>query len=259
MKKIMVLVWIAILWVGGAGNLSAQIVYDLQTDWVWNTNPNGPWSYGHSADMADPQQYQVNENNQSWDPNTCDVWWARHYDQWPLIWKADGYIEPPNSYDGEVILQAWGNGGEASVIRFIMPVEGYFDINITFSLRYSSVQNVVVLNDTVMLDITSSDYYYNELGRLIYRYRLSNHWLSAGDVIDVGVRDITSSGNCKIALVETISEYTEPVIRCEDLGRYHPADMNRDCYFDMDDLLIMLHNWLDCNDPADPACTMVIS
>ncbi len=254
MKKIMVFVWIAILWVGGAGNLSAQIVYDLQTDWVWNTNPNGPWSYGHSADMTDPREFLVNENNESWLPDTCDVWWAREYMQWPLIWKADGFSDG-HSFDGEVLLQAWGSG-EASVVRFIAPVAGYFDIHITFYYRYSSVQNVILINDAVVLDVTNADYSYDELGRLRYHFSLTNYWISAGDVIDVGVRDITAGNNCKIALIETISEYTEPVIQCEDLGSHHPADLNHDCYFDMEDLLILINNWLACNDPTDPACSL---
>jgi hypothetical protein len=196
----------------------------------------------------------VNLNNDSWDPVTCDVWWAREYYEWPLIWKADGFNDA-HSFDGEVLMQGWGNGGEASVIRFVAPVEGYFDINITFFLRYSSVQNIILFNDSVVLDITNGNYYYNGLGQLVYEYSLSNFWLSAGDTIDMGVRDI-SSGNCKIALVATISEYSEPVILCEDLGTHHVADLNQDCYFDMADMLILIENWLQCNDPELVNCSV---
>ena len=44
------------------------------------------------------------------------------------------------------------------------------------------------------------------------------------------------------------------IFGCEDLGSHWESDLNQDCYIDLDDLLIMVGNWLVCNDPEDPGC-----
>lgn len=40
----------------------------------------------------------------------------------------------------------------------------------------------------------------------------------------------------------------------QDTTEYLPADINKDCYVGLSDLAAMAAQWLDCTNPADPAC-----
>ncbi len=52
-------------------------------------------------------------------------------------------------------------------------------------------------------------------------------------------------------IVATASTY---ILTCEGQGKYYPADINEDCYVDIQDLALFIQNWLDCNDPDNQDC-----
>ena len=205
MKKLIVSASIVWLCVVGASNIQVQDVYDVQNDWIWNTNPNGPWSYGNSTDPTDPSLYVVNLNNETWAPD-CDVWWAQTYMDWPLIQKSLTY-EDAHSFPGEVLMQGMGPDigytTDASVVRWTAPEADTMDVNIKLLYRYGILQNEILYNDTVLVDITNADYYDDGSGLLIYEYSTSLA-VSAGDTIDVSLQDIASDSNSKIALEMSI-------------------------------------------------------
>lgn len=44
------------------------------------------------------------------------------------------------------------------------------------------------------------------------------------------------------------------ILTCEEVGEYYPGDINEDCYVDIQDLVLFIQNWLDCNDPDNQNC-----
>jgi hypothetical protein len=42
---------------------------------------------------------------------------------------------------------------------------------------------------------------------------------------------------------------------CNDIGVYFPADLNHDCYINLEDFAVIANDWLKCNDPQIPTCT----
>lgn len=251
------MICIAVVCAVGGGSLAAQIVYDLNDDWVAamptagsaGVNPNGPWTYGHNTALTQAG-FTANRAWDNWSPFDALAVWGNAVGTWPLMWHSYTATDPnPSGAEpGETVLQSgYNKPGFHSVVRWTAPIAGWFNINIDFQLGYGAEGTVILHNDTILSSAPIGNHVYNE-----------DILLAAGDTIDFVMLGETGTSNASV-LYETIMETVEPVIRCEDLGNYHPADLNHDCYFDMDDLLIMLHNWLGCNDPADPACTMVIS
>jgi hypothetical protein len=53
--------------------------------------------------------------------------------------------------------------------------------------------------------------------------------------------------------VEAVISISEPYLICGGAGFvYMPADFNRDCTVNFDDLLYLVNQWLSTNDPSDP-------
>lgn len=44
---------------------------------------------------------------------------------------------------------------------------------------------------------------------------------------------------------------------CKDIGVYFPADLNQDCYVNLEDFALIAGDWLKCNDPQRLECTDV--
>ncbi len=75
----------------------------------------------------------------------------------------------------------------------------------------------------------------------------------AGDVDEVAI------WNGALTPEEMIYVYQSgvplPPPGCRDIGEYYPADLNQDCYVNLEDFAIIARNWLKCNDPQRPECT----
>jgi len=52
-------------------------------------------------------------------------------------------------------------------------------------------------------------------------------------------------------IIATVPTY---ILTCGELGEYYPGDINEDCYVDLQDLVLFMQNWLDCNDPENEIC-----
>jgi len=44
------------------------------------------------------------------------------------------------------------------------------------------------------------------------------------------------------------------ILTCKGQGEYYPGDINEDCYVDIQDLVLFIQNWLNCNDPDNQDC-----
>jgi len=253
MKKIMVLVWIAILWVGGAGNLSAQIVYDLQTDWVWNTNPNGPWSYGYSPKAANPAQPNTTSltlftHNIIGQPDVPCPWW--HFlpimpGMVPAVYKntttRDAYGCPPgmaalhNGYGVEYLCVArWTAAADGIYI-----VRGAFYSGNVGRCDYYIIRNYTsVLFSRLDTGGTSAFDFFVEV--------------NAGDTIDFTVGAGTDGGDSDTTPLEAAIE----IPTCESIGIYLDGDLNQDCVINLQDMAILASDWFLCNDPADSNCSL---
>lgn len=77
----------------------------------------------------------------------------------------------------------------------------------------------------------------------------------AGDVDEVAIWNGALTPEEMIYVYQ--SGVPTPPLSCQDIGDYYPADLNRDCYINLEDFAILAENWLKCNDPQRPECTDV--
>ncbi len=75
----------------------------------------------------------------------------------------------------------------------------------------------------------------------------------AGDVDEVAIWNGALTPEEMIYVYQ--SGVPTPPLGCRDIGEYYPADLNRDCYINLEDFAILAANWLKCNDPQRPECT----
>jgi len=71
-------------------------------------------------------------------------------------------------------------------------------------------------------------------------------------------RNNTENGdNNGLSLIDIsiTDEWTEE--SCLQQGIYNNADINKDCYVNLEDLTLLIRDWLDCNDPQNQDCPVV--
>ena len=56
---------------------------------------------------------------------------------------------------------------------------------------------------------------------------------------------------------DMVGQFTLQVepITCQDRGLYRDTDLSNDCRVNLDDFVLLINDWLKCNDPLDPSCT----
>jgi len=81
--------------------------------------------------------------------------------------------------------------------------------------------------------------------------------VSADDVLVFAIKrnDTENGDNNGLSLIEVtiLDEWSEE--SCEQQGEYNIADINKDCYVNLADILELAKGWLDCNDPQNADCT----
>lgn len=74
----------------------------------------------------------------------------------------------------------------------------------------------------------------------------------AGDVDEVAIWDGALTPGEMLYLYQ--DGIPEQPLRCSDLLSFEPADLNRDCYVNLEDFAVIARDWLKCNNPQDEAC-----
>ncbi len=79
--------------------------------------------------------------------------------------------------------------------------------------------------------------------------------INAGDSVDVMINcgsDGITTKDWTGVRVEILEGSVLPT--CQEQGIFMDADLNHDCYINLEDFAVIAANWLYCNDPFDPTC-----
>lgn len=71
---------------------------------------------------------------------------------------------------------------------------------------------------------------------------------------EVGSIEFGLEGNSSQFAIDDVAVIASTEGLAECFGVAMRGDLDEDCYVDIDDLQIMAFNWLECNEPDDPAC-----
>ncbi len=120
-------------------------------------------------------------------------------------------------------------------------VDKYYLIACTISSDY---QRNLYINGNLRASDNGGVNYYGDTAALI-------GYLLAGDIAEIRVYqgvDETENAAVQAALID---EYALN-FTCFDQGVYFQADLNEDCYVNLDDVALLAGDWLKCNDPYNP-------
>ncbi len=227
--------------------------WDFWEDLAFTSNPNGPWSYGHSpraTNRAQPNTGSLTlftHNIKGYSGVPCP-WW--HFlsimpGMVPAVYKntttADVYGCPPgmaalhNGYGVEYLC----------VARWTAPAAGTYIVRGAFySGNVGRCDYYIIRNYTSLLFSrldtggTSSFDFFVEV--------------NAGDTIDFTVGAGTDGGGSDTTPLEAAIE----IPTCENIGIYFDGDLNKDCVINLQDLGLIASDWLQCNDPTDSNCSL---
>ncbi len=241
-------------------------LWDLKDNISFEENPHCGWSYGWipGSDAEDP--------NYAWRDNPPDTSTFSLYGQaytfsgvpwWHLV-PANGsmvpalfhnnltttlYGCPPGfvaAHPGVTVIDEDPNTADVAVVRWTAPAtDDYFVKAIFYQGDGGEVDCYVIQNTTTVL--------FSQLevvSEVSYRSFLT---LNAGDTLDFAVGSGVNLGSETTPLEVTI--YTEPT--CQDVGVFYPADLNQDCRVNLEDFALLSQDWLKCNDPEDPGCSLI--
>lgn len=81
--------------------------------------------------------------------------------------------------------------------------------------------------------------------------------VAANDYLVFAIKrnDTANGDNNGLSLLDItiMDEWSEE--SCEQQGIYDPADINKDCYVNLEDMTVLIQGWLSCNDPQNAGCT----
>ena len=148
----------------------AATTFDLAADFSMQTNPNQVWQYGYSAtNSLDPAEFRFDKYADTtgaiafWHPDVADKPGPGYY---PYIAYNPTKQSLPGSSNGwalragEIAMEA-SNTGQYSLIRFIAPVSGAYNITAQFAgihFRLSSTDVHVLHNDVSLFDAEIEGY-----------------------------------------------------------------------------------------------------
>ena len=251
--------------------------WDLYEDMNFTDNPNGAWSYGLGALMADEDDVSVPEVNEPmtlmnfiWDasnsePNDVGISvkkWG--YDFVPLL--GDGYADAlivkhtteddlhtiggsdatlwrgvPKGQAG--LMPGWPGRNYPVVARWTSPEAGDIRVHGAFGQCIWNQQagRWIKHNSDVVLSWPSAN------ADATFDFTLT---VAVGDTIDFIVTQGLGLYNDQIAVVAQIDS------GCAFQAVYLAGDFNEDCYINLADFALLAEKWLLCNDPEDAECTL---
>jgi len=149
---------------------SAQTIFDLSADFSLKNNPNKVWQYGYSAtNSLAPDQFQLDKYSDGaspigfWHPAASSGPGPGYYPYIAYNTTKQSQAWPsPNGWvvrGGEVAMEA-SISGQYSLIRFVAPVTGTYEISAQFAgVHVWSTTDVHVLhNGTSLFDADIDGY-----------------------------------------------------------------------------------------------------
>jgi hypothetical protein len=148
----------------------AASVFDLSADFSFQKNPNKVWQYGYSAtNSLDPSEFRVDKYADSsgpvgfWHPSVSSGpgpgWYpyvAYNTTKQSQMGSSNGWSVRP----GQVAMEA-SNTGQYSLIRFVAPVSGTYQVTARFEgvhFGLSSTDVHVLHNSASLLDADIAGY-----------------------------------------------------------------------------------------------------
>lgn len=139
-------------------NAATAITYDAVADFSTTNNPNGVWRYGYST--LGPGEYEfklLDDHIAGFDWNWFDTSYVSSYA--PTIWKN---YSSTTSYDGvapgQLSLHPGPNNYSPTILRFIAPTTGNYDVFAKFFAGDSNTMNAAIfLNGSQLQYWNSTD------------------------------------------------------------------------------------------------------
>ena len=178
-------------------NTASAITYDAVADFSTTDNPNGVWRYGYST--LGPGQYEfklLDDHIAGFDWNWFDTSYVSLYA--PTIWKN---YSSTTSYDGvtpgQLSLHPGPNNYSPTILRFIAPTTGSYEINAQFFAGDSGSMNAAIL-----LNGSQLQYWSSTDGLTVFKQNMA---ITAGSTLDFAVGNNGSFlfGNTPLAVTIT--------------------------------------------------------
>ncbi len=222
-------------------------------------NPNGPWSYGASPHAAIPAAVDTAifypYNNSFIESGSGTPWW--HYDSShpfynPAIVPCLYYNNTSGSVYGcpagmAALHSGLTSGSEAiAVVRWTAPAAGMVQVSGTFYAGNAGRCDYYLIDNQTTVLASELDTY-NQ-----FSFNLNVN-VSTGDTLDFCVGAGTDGGSADTTPLEVEIAATT----CASLGEYLDSDINQDCIINLKDFWIFAQQYLHCNNPQDPDCSLM--
>jgi len=148
----------------------APAIFDLSADFSLQQNPNRVWQYGYSATHSlAPDQFRVDKHVDTtgpvgfWHPAASDGPGPGYYPYVAYNSAKQSQFGSSNGWAvraGEVAMEA-SNGGQYSLIRFMAPVAGAYQVSAQFAgihFGLSTTDVHVLRNETSLFDADIDGY-----------------------------------------------------------------------------------------------------
>ncbi len=245
-------------------------LWDAAAEFSQAGNPNGVWSYG---------RYENGDGSGAWVLYDTPAGYQDILINWQTPTTPDTHSNVNKNITGNTFsMSNWGPGcswrpyqmcvmvpynwgahyADRAAVRFTAPIAGTYEIAAAWENR--------------AMNGNASGVFVSINGSEVFTYQVSGFAefgtppasavasfsdaiaLAAGETIDVGswgIAGVYPGGN-QVG-VEAVISISEPYLICGGAGFvYMPADFNRDCTVNFDDLLYLVNQWLSTNDPSDP-------
>ncbi len=224
--------------------------WDFQRDFRGNANPSGSglaWRMGMGFEPLDSGDFLL-YNAHYLDGPGNDVWIRSGYGS--NIWKNNtGALLMGNPANAVAAHPGptTPDGDEYVKIRWVSPITSIVGIVGSFAAGDSGAVEAWIVKDGVTLfsqtPQTTADIAFDIRTEVV-----------PGTIIDLVVGMGASYGAETTPVYAVITR--EDSLRCQDLpdSAFQSADLNRDCYVNLEDFAVIAQDWLKCNNPQDEAC-----
>lgn len=165
---------------------SFAVTFNAANDFSGVSNPNGVWSYGFSNTLGGTFNLYTNNADPNFNPASLDVWNRLNPDSEPAVFH--NYTANPFSFFTVNIAPNQlafhpGSSGEYSIVRFIAPQSGNYNLATIFT----GIDTVGTTTDVHILQNNTSLFNNSIVGLGSTQSFSSNLPLVTGDIIDFAV------------------------------------------------------------------------
>jgi hypothetical protein len=175
--------------------------YDAAVDFSGAANPNGIWRYGYSTGDSNHYAFSFFDQANGWG------WSSTSYQSQgaPAIWKNGSPDMQHGAAPGQVSLHPGPNAYSPTIVRFVAPAAGVYQVNVGFFAGDSGVMNGgVFLNDDTLAPLA---YFASTDAAPTYSGQLT---LALGSVVDVAVGNNGSFNGGNTPVTFTVQALSVP-------------------------------------------------